>query len=82
MIPIDNLMSYNETKLVSQTVSTDFSLHLTFLIPLSSESTLLDIFQAIPIPMPLDDSLIATAWEKETDNIAVAKSGHEAALLT
>ena len=81
-IPIENLMSYYETKLVSQVVSTDFGLLFTLLIPFSSESTVLDLFHAIPIPMPPDDSLTATVWEIETEYIAVAKSGHEAALLT
>ena len=81
-ISIENRMSYYETKLVSQVVSTDFGLLFTLQIPFSSESTVLDVFHAIPIPMPPDDSLTGTVWEIETEYIAVAKSGHEAALLT
>ena len=55
-IPIENLMSYYETKLVSHVVSTNFGLLFALLILFSLESTVLDVFHAIPIPMPPDDS--------------------------
>ena len=38
-IPIENVMSYYETELVSKVISTDFGLLFTLCIPFSSEST-------------------------------------------
>ena len=54
-IPIETLMSHYETKLVSQVVSTDFGLLITLLIRFTPESTFLDVFHALPIPLPPDD---------------------------
>ena len=82
LIPIESLMSYTDTKLVSRVVSTDFGLLFTLLVPFSSESTVRDVFHAIIVLMPPDDSLTATVWEIETEYIAVTMSGHEAHLLT
>ena len=81
-IPIANIMSYYETKLVSNVISTDFGLMFTLSIRFSSGETVLDVFHAIPLPMPTTDSIRATMWDLETEYIAVTENQNEAALLT
>ena len=81
-IPIANIMSYYETKLFSNVISTDFGLMFTLSIPFSAGETVLDVFHAIPLPMPTTDSIRATIWDLETEYIAVTENQHEAALLT
>ena len=81
-IPIEHVMSYYETRLVTSLFSVDFGLMLTLSIPFSSGSTALDVFHAIPVPMPTKESTRATIWVLETPYIAVTETQSEAALLT
>ena len=81
-IPFAHLMTYYETKLLRQVISTEFSLVFTLAIPFSSQSTILQVYHAIQIPMPDSHSSKASVWDIETEYIGVTLNGHEAALLS
>ena len=51
-VPIQEILSYYETKLVTQVEAIDAGLLLTLAIPMASKSTVMNVLHAIPIPVP------------------------------
>ena len=81
-IPMTSFMTYYETKLLRQVVSSDFGLIFTMAIPFSSQATVLKVYHAVQVPMPDPNTPKASVWDIETDFLAVTLTGHESALLT
>ena len=80
-LPLDRLLRYYETPLVRRAQSANEGLLITLAIPLTSQSLIMDVFEALLIPMPMDNSSQALTWVPETSHIAVARSDHNIALL-
>ena len=51
-IPMTSFMTYYETKLLRQVVSSDFGLIFTMAILFSSQATVLKVYHAVQVPMP------------------------------
>ena len=60
-VPIQEILSYYETKLVTQVKAIDAGLLLTLAIPMA-KSTVMNVLHAIPIPMPDGDTGKALVW--------------------
>ena len=81
-IPFKNILTYYETALLTQVTTSEVGLQCTLSIPFASRETILNVFHAIPIPMPTRGSSKATIWDIEADFIAVTENKAETALLT
>ena len=81
-IPIWNLKTYYETKLLRQVVLSKFGLVFTLEIPFFSKTTLLKVHHAIENPMLDKYNAKDSVWDIETDFLAVRLQGQESALLT
>ena len=79
-VPIQYILSYNETKLVTQVEAIESGLILTLAIPMASKSTVMNVVHAIPIPMPDGDTGKALVWRQEAKYMAVSDDGEELAI--
>ena len=80
-VPIQEILSYYETKLVTQVEAIDAGLILTLAIPMASKSTVMNVLHAIPIPMPDGDTGKALVWRLEAKYMAVSDDGEELAFI-
>ena len=80
-LSLNNILRYYETPLVTRAETTEDGLLLTLAIPLTSRELILDVYKAIVLPMPHNDSLHAQIWKLETPYLAVTKNHKETALL-
>ena len=74
-VPIQDILSYYETKLVTQVEAIESGLILTLAIPMASKSTVMNLLHAIPIPMPDGDTGKALVWRLEAKYMAVSDDG-------
>ena len=81
-IPMTDLLSYYDAKLVSEVSSIPEGLLMTLSIPLASGTTVFSVLKAHVIPMPQQDSDEALQWTIEGDYLAVAEEGDDTAVLT
>ena len=81
-LTLDNILRYYETPLVQRIQSGPHGLYVTVKVPLTSRDRVLDVYEAVPLPMPTDDNRTATLWSTETKHIAVSTNQQENALLT
>ena len=80
-VPIQDILSYYETKLVTQVEANESGLILTLAIPMASKSTVMNVLHAIPIPMPDGDTGKALVWRLEAKYMAVSDDGEELAFI-
>ena len=80
-IPITDILSYYETKLVTQVDAIDEGLILTLAIPLASTTTVMSVLHAIPIPMPDGNTGKALVWRLESKYMAISQKSEEVAYL-
>ena len=80
-IPLNKILSYYETTLLSNVQANEVGLLFTLSIPMASDSTVLNLFHAKTIPMPTNHSH-AIVWEIESEYIAVTENRVYAALLS
>ena len=80
-VPIQDILSYYETKLVTQVEAIESGLILTLAIPMASKSTVMNVLHAIPIPMPDGDTGKALVWRLEAKYMAVSDDGEELAFI-
>ena len=81
-LPLDHLLRYYETPLVQRVQSHEEGLLITLAIPLTTRATILEVYEAIPLPMPNPDNETATVWQPESQYFAVTiQTRRENALL-
>ena len=80
-IPLSEPLAYYEADLVRQVTSTDAGLVITLAVPLTTRELVLDVYEAITLPMPNDDGTTATRWRLEAPLIAISRSHKESAIL-
>ena len=80
-IPPQEILSYYESKLVTNVVPTKAGLMLTLAIPMASRTTVLNVLHAIPIPMPDGQSGRAFLWRPEAKYLAISMDNQELALI-
>ena len=66
-IPYQKTLSHYEARLLLDLVALPDGLLVKMSIPLASRQTVLDTFEAIPIPMPQLDDSYAMIWSLEAD---------------
>ena len=80
-IPLTKVLSYYETPLLRSVYANDVGLVFTLSVPMSSSSTVLNVFQPTVIPMPTEDNQ-AAVWDIESDYIAATEDKRFTALLS
>ena len=81
-VPIDDLLAYYEMNLVEQVYTTDSGLFIKFMVPLTSRELVLDVFEAIALPMPGNDSVSYTLWQFDHPYLAISTTHKEHAVLS
>ena len=80
-IPLTDILTYYESKLLQKIESDEAGIIFTSSVPLASKSTLLTVYEAIPIPMPLQDGT-ANIRELEERYIATSDDPSETAAVS
>ena len=82
-IPPSQILTYYETKLLTNVVVEDYGMLFRLAVPFASGSTALNLYRAITIPMPTNDTDgYASQYKTEADYIAIAESTRRIALLS
>ena len=81
-IPIQNLLSYYDAKLIREVSSVHQGLLLTLAVPLSSSQTAFNVYRAHLVPMPQEDPKEALQWVVEGEYLAISEDSMETTTLT
>ena len=81
-IPMTDVLSYYDAKLVQEILTVEDGLLLTLAIPLASSQTVFEIFRAIVIPMLQMDSVDALRYVIEGEYLAISEGQMETTVLT
>ena len=81
-IPPHEVLSYYVAKLLQDVVALPEGLLLTMSIPLASRQTVMTFYEAIPIPMPQEDSSDAMIRDLDAEFLAVSEDGRETAIVS
>ena len=71
-IPMTDVLSYYDAKLVQEISTVEDGLLLTLAIPLAPSQTVFEVYRASVIPMPQKDSVDALQWVIEGDYLAIS----------
>ena len=74
-VPIQDILSYYETKLITQIEAIESGLILSLVIPMASKSTVMNVLHSLPIPMPDGDTGKALVWRLEAKYMAILDDG-------
>ena len=80
-IPMDKILSYNESQLLTDVVTIKEGLLMKIAIPLASRQTSFTVFHAIPVPMPQYKKDKAIMWKTEAPYLAISEDNMETAML-
>ena len=81
-VPLDDILAYYEMNLVEQVYTTDAGLFIKFLVPLTSRELVLDVYEAIALPMPGEDVNTYTEWKFDHQYFAISATLKEHAVLS
>ena len=81
-IPMQDITSYYDAKLVREISTVPQGLLLTLAIPLSSSERAFDVYRAHLIPMPDKDPGVALQWKIEGPYLAVSENTMESTVLS
>ena len=81
-IPLQEVLSYYEARLLQDVLTLQHGLMLTMSIPLASRRIVMTTYQAIPLTLPQVYDVEALQWEVESDFLAVSEDGRETALIS
>ena len=81
-IPMDEILSYYEFRLLRDVITIDQDLIMRIAIPLASKQTAFTVFRALAVPMPQPEPDIAIKWKLEAAYLAILEDNMESAYLT
>ena len=82
-IPVSDLLSYYDSRLLADAVTVSEGLLLTLNIPLASQQTVFTLFEAKLIPMPFpDDPQTSLTWNIEARYLALSENKLESSVLS
>ena len=80
-IPMDEIISYYESRLLRDVITVDQRLVMRIAIPLASKQTAFTVFRSIAVPMPQLEPDLAIRWKLEAPNSAISEDNMETAYL-
>ena len=82
-IPMTDLLSYYDSRLLADAVTVPEGFLMTLSIPLASGQTVFTLFEAKLIPMPYpDDPQLALKWDIEAPYLAISEDQMESSVLS
>ena len=81
-VPLDDILAYYEMTLVEQVYTTESGLFIKFLVPLTSRELVLDVYEAIALPMPGKNDDAYTEWRFDHPFFAISATLKEHAILS
>ena len=81
-IPMDEILSYYESRLLRDVITVDQGLIMRIAIPLASKQTAFTVFRAQAVPMPQPEPDLAIKWKLEAPYLAISEDNMETAYLT
>ena len=82
-IPMTDLLSYYDSRLLADAVTVPEGILMTLSIPLASRQTVFTLFEAKLIPMPYpDDPQLALKWDIEAPFLAISEDQMESSVLS
>ena len=81
-IPMDEIISYYESRLLRDVITVDQGLVMRIAIPLASKQTAFTVFRSIAVPMPQLEPDLAIRWKLEAPCLAISEDDMETASLT
>ena len=81
-IPMDEIISYYESRLLRDVITVDQGLVMRTAIPLASKQTAFTVFRSIAVPMPQLEPDLAIKWNLEAPYLAISEDNMETAYLT
>ena len=82
-IPMSDLLSYFDSKLLADAITVNEGLLMTLNIPLASKQTVFTVYEAKLIPMPYpDDPQSALTWNIEAPYLALSEDHMESSVLS
>ena len=82
-IPMSDLLSYFDSKLLADAITVHEGLLMTLNIPLASKQTVFTVYEAKSIPMPYqDDPQSALTWNIEAPYLALSEDHMESSVLS
>ena len=82
-IPMTDLLSYYDSRLLADAVTVPEGILMTLSIPLASRQTVFTLFEAKLIPMPYpDDPQLALKWDIEAPYLAISEDQMESSVLS
>ena len=81
-IPMTEILSHYDAKLVQEISTVEAGPLLTLAIPLASSQTVFEVYRANVIPMPQKDSIESLQWAIEGEYLAISEGQMETTVLT
>ena len=81
-IPMDEIISYYESRLLRDVITVDQGLVMRIAIPLASKQIAITVFRSIAVPMPQLEPDLALKWKLEAPLVAISEDNMETAYLT
>ena len=81
-IPVDEILTYYESRLLKDVITIDQGLIVRIAIPLASKQTAFTVFRALAVPMLQPEPDLAIKWKLEAPYLAISKDNIETAYLT
>ena len=81
-IPVDEILTYYESRLLKDVITIDQGLIVRIAIPLASKQTAFIVFCALAVPMLQPEPDLAIKWKLEAPYLAISKDNIETAYLT
>ena len=81
-IPMDEIISYYDSRLLRDVTTVDQGLVMRIAIPLASKQTAFTVFRSIAVPMPQLEPNLAIKWKLEAPYLAISEDNMETAYLT
>ena len=81
-IPMDEILSYYESRILRDVITVDQGLLMRIAIPLASKKTAFTVFRSIAVPMPQLEPDLAIKWNLEVPYLAISENNIETVYLT
>ena len=81
-IPMDEIISYYESRLLRDVITVDQGLVMGIAIPLASKQTAFTVFRSIAVPMAEMEPDLAIKWKLGAPYLAISEGNMETAYLT
>ena len=81
-IPMDEIISYYEFRLLRDVITVDQGIVMRIAIPLASKQTAFTVLRSIAVPMPQLEPDLAVKWKLEAPSLSISEGNMQTNYLT